>query len=264
MVKIMVRKLEEVKRIVVKIGTSSITYANGKLNLQQIAQLTDVITDLTNQGYEVMLVSSGAMGAGMGVLRSSDKPMDLAMKQATAAVGQAHLMQIYQRYFNQNAQNCAQILLTKDVLDNDIRRKNVVRTLSTLFELGVVPIINENDTVSTDEIIGVLFSDNDQLSSIVSVISEADLLLILTNTDGLLNKEGQLVPFVEEINDDILGYVSDAKSNLGRGGMITKLSSIKYATENGVKAVICNSHDLNNIHKIVNGEEIGTYFKENE
>lgn len=258
------RTIKDIKRIVIKVGTSSITYSNGKLNLLQISKLVDVVTNLVNKDYEVVLVSSGAIGAGMGVLRLDEKPEKLAMKQATASVGQAHLMQIYQRYFSQNAQTCAQILLTKDVLTDEIRRVNVVRTLSSLFELNVVPIVNENDTVSTDEIIGVLFSDNDQLSSIVSVVTESDLLLILTNIDGLLDDKKEVISYLDSIDDKVLSYISSDKSKLGRGGMGTKLDSIQYAMSNGVDCVICNSNDLDNIYKVLDGEEIGTYFKGGE
>lgn len=247
-------------RIVIKIGTSSITYPNGKLNLHQIELLTEIIVDLMNSGKQVILVTSGSIGAGMGVLQSSIKPHEIAMKQATAAIGQAYLMQIYQRYFSRLSTNCAQILLTKDVLEDPLRQRNVKQTLEKLFELGVVPVVNENDTVSTDEIEGVLFSDNDQLSSIVSVVTEADLLLILTTADGLLDNEEKVIPLVTNTSD-VIQYVSQSKSTLGTGGMLTKLTSIQYAMDHHITCVICNSNMLHTIYDAVNGSSIGTTFK---
>lgn len=258
---IMRSKLKDAKRIVIKIGTSSLTYSNGKLNLKQIEQLANIVSDLMNAGKQIILVSSGAIGAGMGVLNIKQKPLDIAMKQATAAVGQAYLMQIYQRYFSQNTQIVAQVLLTKDVLEQSITRQNVERTLNQLFAMQVVPIINENDTVSTNEIMGLVFSDNDQLSSTVSIVTEADLLIILTTTDGLLDKQKKLVNEVVCVDDTIRGYVETGKTTLGTGGMKTKLDSIAEAMQHGVSAVICNSNDLNNLYKVLAGETVGTFFK---
>lgn len=259
--------IKDSKRIVVKIGTSSITYKNGKLNLRQIEKLTEVLTDLSNSGKEIILVTSGSIGAGIGKLGLTSKPSNLEMKQATAAIGQAYLMQIYQNFFAKNSQVCAQILLTKDVLEEGIKRENVVRTFEELFRLGVIPIVNENDTVSTDEIIGDNFSDNDNLSSVVAVISKSDLLIILSDVDGVYKKvDGKLsydvIEYIGEINKDIYNFVDGNNSNLGTGGMESKLNAIKYAMENSVDALICNSKNINDIYDCLEGKQIGTFFKE--
>ncbi len=259
--------LKNSKRIVVKIGTSSITYKNGKLNLRQIERLTEILTDLSNSGKEIILVTSGAIGAGMGKLGLSNKPKTLEMKQATAAIGQAYLMQIYQNFFGKYNQVCAQMLLTKDVLEKGVKRDNVVRTFDELFRLGVIPIVNENDTVSTDEIIGSYFSDNDNLSSVVAVISNADLLVIFSDIDGVYKKvngklSNDIVRHINNINKDIYDYVIDNHSVLGTGGMVSKLNAIKYAMDNSVDALICNSKRLDNIYDCLEGKQVGTFFKE--
>lgn len=253
-------------RIIIKIGTSSLTFPSGKLNLQRIDKLSEVITNLSNSGKEIILVTSGAIGAGVGKLNLKAKPTSLEMKQATAAIGQTYLMQIYQNYFAKYNQVCAQILLTKDVIDNDFKRGNVLRTINELFKLGVIPIINENDTVSTDEIIGKNFSDNDTLSSLVAVLTDADLLIILSDVDGVYKKvNGSLskdyLDQVDIVTDEIYGYVSDSTSGLGTGGMASKLNALKYAMDNSIHSIICNSTKLDIIYDCLNGEHIGTFFK---
>ena len=259
--------IKNAKRIVIKIGTSFITYKNGKLNLRQIEKLTEVLTDLSNSGKEIILVTSGAIGAGIGKLGLSSKPMALETKQATAAIGQAYLMQIYQNFFAKNSQICAQMLHTKDVLDKGVKRKNVVRTFEELFKLGVIPIVNENDTVSTDEIIGDNFSDNDNLSSVVAVLSKADLLIILSDIDGVYKKVNgklsyEVIDYIGEINKEIYSFVDSNNSTFGTGGMESKLNAIKHAMENSVDAIICNSKNINDIYECLEGRQIGTFFKE--
>ncbi|XMB67537.1 glutamate 5-kinase [Mycoplasmatota bacterium zrk1] len=253
-------------RIVIKVGTSSLAYSNGKLNLRQIEKLCQVITDLSNRGKEIVLVTSGAIGAGIGRLGLNDKPNKLEMKQATAAIGQAYLMQIYQRFFAKYSQVCAQMLLTKEIVDNHLKRENVVRTFEELFKIGVIPIVNENDSVSTDEIIGDVFSDNDNLSSVVAVINKADLLIILSNIDGVYKKvngnlSNNVINNVDIITEEIYGYVSNEKSSLGTGGMSSKLNAVKYAMDNSVDSIICNSKDLNIIYDCLEGKIVGTFFK---
>mgnify|MGYP002639519479 CR=1 FL=1 len=253
-----------IKKLVVKIGTSSLTYPNGKLNLRQIKKLTEVCTNIQSSGVEVIVVSSGAIGAGVGKLGLSQKPTELKMKQATAAIGQAFLIQLYQKYFSEYGQLCAQVLLTKDVLTNEIQRKNVIQTLETLHSLGVIPIINENDAISTDEIDGKQFSDNDNLSSIVSVITNADMLVILSDIDGLYKSENgvltkEIVPVVTEFDDIIKSYISSSRSKLGNGGMNTKLESVKYAVDNNIDAVICNSQKMDLIYDCVEKKRNGKY-----
>lgn len=254
------------KRIVLKIGTSSITYENGKLNHRKIEKLSIVLTDLINSGKEIILVSSGAIGAGIGRLGLSEKPLSIEMKQATAAIGQAYLMQIYQRNLSELNQVCAQVLLTRDVIDDEQKQKNVINTMNQLLALSVLPIVNENDTVSTDEIIGSKFTDNDNLSSIVAVISDADLLVILSDIDGLYKRVNgclttEVIPLVEEINEDVFGNVSESISGLGTGGMGSKLSAADYAMNAGIDTVICNSKDLKVIYDVLEGKTIGTLFR---
>jgi len=257
-----------INKIVIKIGTSSLTYPNGKLNLRQIKNLSEVCTNLRNSNKQVIIVSSGAIGAGIGKLGLSSKPQQLEMKQAMAAIGQAFLIQLYQKYFSEYGQICAQVLLTEEVMKNEIQRDNVIRTLSKLHELGVIPIINENDTVSIDEIEGTLFSDNDHLSAMVSVLTGADLLVLMSDIDGLYKKENGLlsnsiIKYVSKIDEDIYSCVSNDKSKLGSGGMLSKLDSIKYVMEHDIDAVICNSNNMDIIYDILDGQKNGkyTYFK---
>ncbi len=255
---------KKVNKLVVKIGTSSLTYPNGKLNLRQIKNLTEVCTNLQSSGVEVIIVSSGAIGAGIGKLGINHKPTQLDMKQATAAIGQAFLIQLYQKYFSEYGQLCAQVLLTNDVFSDTNKRENVTRTLKTLHDLGVIPIINENDTVSTDEINGKQFSDNDNLSAIVGVITEADMLVLLSDVDGLYVKENgvltnKIVPLVHKLNGTIKSYVDSSKSKLGNGGMKTKLDAVKYVLNHDIDAVICNSKHMDYIYDCVERKSTGKY-----
>ncbi len=253
--------MKEFNKIVIKIGTSSLTYENGKLNLRQMESLSTVISDLLNQGKEIILVSSGAIGAGIGRLNLDSKPSTLALKQATAAVGQAFLMQIYSDFFMKKAHTTAQILLSREEIINSITRTNILNTLNTLTSLHILPIINENDTVSTDEIIGKNFTDNDNLSAYVATLVEADLLLILSNIDGLLDTNNEVINSVDEINDKVYSLVNKDKSTLGTGGMSSKLNAIKHVNSAGIDAYIINSEDMSNIYKAINNEVIGTFFK---
>lgn len=262
----MKRNINNNRRIVLKIGTSSLTYPNGKLNLRQIEKLCQVTTNLQNSGKEVIVISSGAIGAGIGKLELKHKPTDLQMKQATAAIGQAYLMQVYQKFYSQYSQTCAQILLTKDVTTNSIQRQNVIRTLSQLMEMNVIPIINENDTVSTDEIEGFMFSDNDNLSAVVSELTNADLLIILSDINGLQKKENgvlqqDIISYVECIDSNIYNCVSESKSKLGTGGMSTKLKAIEQTIKSGTNVILCNSDNLDIIYDCVVGRNVGTFFK---
>lgn len=255
---------KKIEKLVVKIGTSSLTYPNGKLNLRQIKNLTEVCTNLQSSGVEVIIVSSGAIGAGIGKLGLDHKPIELEMKQATAAIGQAFLIQLYQKYFSEYGQLCAQVLLTNDVFSDEAKRENVTNTLKKLHDLGVIPIINENDTVSTDEIERTQFSDNDNLSALVSVITGADMLVLFSDIDGLHIKEDgvltdKIVPFVSELNGTIKSYISDGKSKLGNGGMQTKLSAVKYVMQNDIDVVICNSKKMDYIYDCVERKVTGKY-----
>ena len=259
--------LRQAKRIVVKVGTSSLTYANGKLNLPQIDLLARQLTDLYNQGKEVVLVSSGAIATGMGRLGLEEKPKDIPKKQALAAVGQGVLLHIYEKMFAEYGQIVAQLLLTKADLDNHVRFLNARNTLLALLKMGIIPIINENDTVSIDEI---RIGDNDTLAATVGVLIEADLVILLSDIKGLYdsdphkNPQAHLLEVVEKIDEQIENIAGKAGSNLGTGGMITKISAAKIANNAGIPMVIAHGAEENILAKIVKGENVGTLFLAND
>lgn len=258
--------IKEAKRIVIKIGTSSLTHENGKINLDKMEKLARVLTDINNAGKEVILVSSGAIGAGMQRIGRSKRPTELPLKQATAAIGQAILMQIYQKFFNEYNQVIAQILLTKDIMDDEIKKTNAKNTFTTLLELGVIPIINENDCISTAQIEGYRFGDNDTLSATVAELVEADLLILLTDIDGLYtanpkeDHDAVLIPTVTEITKEIEALADGAGSHLGTGGMITKICAAKIAKDCGTHTIVASGEDIHILNQLLQGEEIGTWF----
>lgn len=245
-------------RTVIKIGTSSITYENGSLNLRRIDDLARIVSDLNNRGEEVIIVSSGAIGAGIGKL-NIEKPTEISKKQAIAAIGQAYLMEMYQKAFGTYNKHVAQLLLTKDVIDNEIKNKNVKKTFEELLDLNVIPIVNENDTVSTEELKGESFSDNDNLSSIVSVLMNVDQLIILSNIDGVYGN-GLLISEFASIKD-AYQYVESSRSTLGTGGMKSKLEAIEFALHHGIDAYIINSMYPEYLYDIFDGIKRGTYFR---
>ncbi|MDF2539439.1 MAG: proB [Herbinix sp.] len=256
--------LKDKKRIVVKIGSSSLTHAEtGSLNLEKMERLVRILTDLRNQGKEVILVTSGAIAVGRKALGLKDRPTERSIKQACAAVGQASLMMVYQKLFAEYNQTAAQILMTKYTMINDISRMNAQNTFGELFKMGVIPIVNENDTVSTDELD---FGDNDTLSAIVTALVKGDLLILLSDIDGLYtddphtNKDAQLIPCVEEIDESLSHMAKSTTSNVGTGGMATKISAAKIATASGADMVISNGDNVRNINHIMTGKEIGTLF----
>lgn len=256
------------KTIVIKIGTSSITNDQGILNQDIIKTICNVTSKLKEQGNRVILVSSGAIGAGLSLLQKSKKPTDLHLKQAIAAIGQAKLIQTYQTYFQRNHQLCAQVLLTNDILSNIEQQKNVSHTLHTLHALEVIPVVNENDTVSTAEIDNIIFSDNDTLSAIVSILVDADTLVIFSDVNGLYEKQNNIlsksiIRYVDDINS-VKKHVSNEKSNLGRGGMKSKLTAIEKATKNGIDVILTNINAISNIESILNDNSHGTFFKGGE
>ena len=259
--------ITEAKRIVVKVGTSSLTYANGKLNLPQIDLLARQLTDLYNQGKEVVLVSSGAIATGMGRLGLEEKPKDIPQKQALAAVGQGVLLHIYEKMFAEYGQIVAQLLLTKADLDNHMRFFNFLYTLLALLKMGIIPIINENDTVSIDEI---RIGDNDTLAATVGVLIEADLVILLSDIQGLYesdprkNPEAKMLEVVEKIDSSIESLAGAAGSNLGTGGMVTKIMAAKIANNAGIPLVIAHGAEENVLAKIVKGENVGTLFLAND
>ncbi|ABX42964.1 glutamate 5-kinase [Lachnoclostridium phytofermentans] len=253
------------QRIVIKIGSSSLTHQEtGNLNLSKMEKLVRILTDLTNQGKEVVLVSSGAIAVGRKSLGLMKKPEELALKQACAAVGQARLMMVYQKLFAEYNQITAQILMTKYTMINDISRENAQRTFHELLKLGIVPIVNENDTVTTDE---VEFGDNDTLSAIVAALVDADLLILLSDIDGLYsddprsNPDATFIDTVEVIDDNILKMGKGAGSNVGTGGMGTKISAARIATDAGADMIIANGEDLSVIPHLLEGKNVGTLFK---
>ena len=256
-------RLKECKRIVIKVGTSTITYPNGRLNLKRIEKLAQVLSDLRNQDKDVVLVSSGSIGVGAVRLSFSERPTETRKKQASAAVGQAVLMQIYQNFFYEYNQTVAQILLTKEDVASQIRRDNILNTMETLLEMGVIPIVNTNDTISTEEI---EFSDNDRLSALVATLIQADLLVLLTDIDALYDKDpkkyadAKRISYVTEITPEIEQMAGEKGSAFSVGGMETKLQAAKQCLDHKVSMAIALGDDPGVLHRILEGEEEGTYF----
>ncbi len=250
-------------RIVIKVGTSTLAHATGQLNIRRVEQLCKVMSDLKNAGHEIILVSSGAIGMGASKLLLKARPTDVATRQAAAAVGQCDLMYTYDKLFSEYHHTVAQILLTGADLRDDERRDNFHRTLFRLLELGALPIINENDTVSTEEI-GI--GDNDSLGAIVAVNVGADLLILLSDIDGLYNTDphshpdARLIPVVSELTDDVMALAGGAGSALGTGGMATKLHAAQLAVSAGIDMVIANGADPDVLYRIVEGDAVGTRF----
>jgi glutamate 5-kinase len=263
--------LKKKKKIVVKIGTASITYPRtGNLNLDKLEKLVRILTDLRNQDKEVILVSSGAIAVGRNAVGLSERPEKRSMKQACAAVGQARLMMVYQKLFSEYNQMAAQILMTKYTMINDISRENAQNTFNELLKMGVIPIVNENDTVSTDELDELDFGDNDTLSAIVTALVKGDLLILLSDIDGLYtddphkNREAELISCVETIDDNLCNMAKPTTNSLGTGGMATKVSAAKIATAFGADMVIANGDNVHNINYVIKGKEVGTLFKANK
>ena len=258
--------LQHAKTVVVKIGTSTLTYENGKLNLRRIEYLCRTLSDLQNSGRRIVLVSSGAIGVGVGKLGLARRPDETAKKQALAAVGQCELMFIYDKFFGEYHQNVAQVLLTADVTARENSRTNVVNTFSELLSMGIIPIVNENDTVAVDELEGRNFGDNDTLSAIVASLVGADALVILTYIDGLYDKnpktcpDAKRIPLVRAITDEVRAMAGGAGSSRGTGGMATKIRAAQVAAESHIPTVILAGDDPENLYRVFEGEDIGTVF----
>ncbi len=258
-------KLKDKQRIVIKIGSSSLTHPQtGELNLLKIEKLIRILCDLRGEGREVVLVSSGAIAAGRQALGGQKRPESISEKQAYAAVGQARLMMVYQKLFSEYNRVAAQVLLTKDTMTNEVSRYNAQNTFDELIQLGAIPIVNENDTVSTHEI---QFGDNDRLSAIVAALIGADLLILLSDIDGLYsddprkNPQAQFISLVEEISPELLDMGKDtAGSDVGTGGMSAKLAAARIATDSGSDMVIANGKNVEIIHDIMQGAFKGTLF----
>lgn len=256
---------KEYKRIVIKVGSSSLTHQEtGSVNFLKMEKLVRAICDLRNQGKDVCLVSSGAIAVGRDAIGLKERPKDISTKQACAAVGQGRLMMTYQKLFGEYSQTSGQVLMTKNTMINPVSRENATNTFEELFKLGVVPIVNENDTVSTYE---MQFGDNDTLSALVSSLVNADLLVLLSDIDGLYtddphtNPNAELIKDVEEIDDSIFGMAKDSTgSNVGTGGMATKLTAAKIATNSGADMIIANANDFSVLYKILEDDFVGTKF----
>ena len=255
--------MTEKKRVVIKVGTSTLTYDTGKINIRRIELLSQVISDLNHSGCEVVLVSSGAVGVGVSKLGFTKRPDTVRGKQAASAVGQSELMSMYGKFFAEFGCQVAQILITKNVLEDDERRTNAVNAFRTLFDWHVVPIVNENDVISTAEI---EFGDNDTLSAVVAELIGADLLIILSDIDGLFdkdpasNEDAKLIPVVECVTDDLMKSAGGAGTSRGTGGMVTKLIAAKCAMEAGVDMIITNGRNPKAVYDILDGKSVGTRF----
>lgn len=259
--------LKQVKRVVVKVGSSTLTHSSGFLNLNQIEKLVRQIADLHNQGIEIVLVTSGAIAAGVGKLGLKSKPTTIPEKQAAAAIGQGILLHMYEKMFSEYGKIAAQILITKDDVSNRTRFLNARNTFFSLFEKGAITVVNENDAIIVDEI---KFGDNDTLSAIVASLIEADLLILLSDIDGLYdsnprtNPNAKLIREVEEITEEIEKSAEGAGTSLGTGGMTTKISAARIATSAGISMVIVNGSNDSILRDVVNIKEVGTFFAPNE
>ncbi|MDE7104820.1 MAG: glutamate 5-kinase [Ruminococcus sp.] len=259
------RNISDKKRIVIKLGTSTLAHSTGKLNIRRMTNLVRVISDLHNAGKEIIMVSSGAVGLGTGKLGLSRKPKDTKLKQAVAAVGQCELMHVYDDMFEKYSVTVAQILLTKTIINNPNHCENFKNTIETLVSMGVIPIVNENDSISIDEL-ELEIGENDSLSALVAGLSGSDLLLILSDIDGLYsddprtNPNAEPISTVEEITPEIEKSAGGAGSRLGTGGMSTKINAAKIAGESGIDMIIMNGKDPELLYDLFEDKEIGTIF----
>lgn len=251
------------KRIVVKVGTSTLTYHSGNINLRRLELLVKVLSDLKNSGIEIILVTSGAIGVGIGKIGLLERPKDTPTKQACAAVGQCELMYLYDKYFSEYNHIVSQVLLTKgDLLDED-RQINAKNTFNCLLEMGTVPVVNENDTVAVEEIV---FGDNDTLGAVVSVLTKADWYVILSDIDGLYssdpkeNPNAKIIHEVCEVTQKLYEIAGGAGSNRGTGGMQTKINAAEIALKFGVNMTIINGENPTNLYDLYDGKQIGTNF----
>lgn len=255
--------LKNAKRIVVKVGTSTLTYETGKTNIRRMKELVEVLSDLENSGVQVVLVSSGAIGVGVGKLGLKEKPQDTPGRQAAATVGQCELMFMYDKLFSEYGHKIGQLLVTRSDIENNERKENLVNAFDKLLEYGAIPIVNENDAVAVEEIV---FGDNDQLSAIVAKLIGADGLVIMTDIDGLFSgnpktdKDAVLIPVVEEITDEIEQLAGGAGTRRGTGGMITKIHAAKIACDSGIPTVIMNGSNPEDIYRLMQGRQTGTMF----
>ncbi len=255
------------KRIVVKVGTSTLTHGTGRLNIRRVEILVKTLADLQNAGHEIILVSSGAIGLGMAKLGLMNKPKDTPTKQACASIGQCELMYLYDDLFSNYGINVAQMLLTKYILLEG-RKENVENALARIIQLGAIPIVNENDTVAIDEL-ELEMGENDSLAANVAVLAKADLLIIMSDIEGLFDKDphkyddAELIPVVQSITDEIRALAGGAGSKLGTGGMATKIKAAEIARQGGIDLIIMNGRDPRRLYKIFENKPVGTLFKAN-
>ncbi len=255
--------LKDKHRIIVKLGTALITQEDGRINLLRIEKMARVISSLISAGKEVILVTSGAVGAGMGIMKLEKKPTEIVEKQALASIGQAALLRMYETFFNEYDQVIGQVLLTRDGVENETRRTNARNTINRLLAMGVIPVINENDAVSTEEI---EFGDNDMLAVMVAELIKADLLIMLTNTDGVYtsnphkNSDAKKVSTVMEAKKDLKGIVAEGKSNVGSGGMQSKIEAAEICRKKNIDVVIAKGSDADVLFDILAGRKEGTHF----
>ncbi|NPV53259.1 MAG: glutamate 5-kinase [Firmicutes bacterium] len=255
--------MQGIERLVVKVGTSSLAYPNGNLNVRRMERIVRQVADLRNRGLEAILVTSGAIAAGVGRMGLAKRPSDLAETQALAAIGQGILMHMYEKLFSEYSHPVAQVLLTREDIASPARYHNVHNTFEALLRYGVVPIVNENDTVAVDEI---KFGDNDTLSALVATITGAQLLILLSDVDGLYSgdprkdRDARLIPLVSDIDDNICHCAGGTGSNLAVGGMATKIEAARIATGRGVYVVVASSEQEEILERIVDGAEVGTLF----
>lgn len=255
--------LKDVQRIVIKVGTSTLAHSTGKANIRQMKKLVTVISDIVNSGKEVALVTSGAIGVGAGKLGLTERPTTTAEKQAAATIGQCELMFMYDKMFGEYGHTIGQFLITKRDVDNKECRENLLNAFEETFNFGAIPVINENDAVGIEEIV---YGDNDSLSAIVAKLIHADALLILTDIDGLYDKNpekdeyARIIPVVEEINEDLYQIAGGKGSKFGTGGMVTKLQAAEISTEAGINTIVMNGSYPENIYNVLEGHQVGTFF----
>lgn len=255
--------LKDVKRIVVKVGTSTLTYNTGKTNIRRMHKLVSVLSDIANSGIEIALVTSGAIGVGVSKLGLKERPDDTPGRQAAATVGQCELMFMYDKLFSEYGHTVGQLLITKSDVENDERRENLINAFNKLFAYGAIPVINENDSVAVDEIV---YGDNDSLSAIVARLICADALIILTDIDGFYDSDpnadenARLIPVIDEITDELYSAAGGHGSKFSTGGMVTKLNAAQIATEAGIDTIVMNGSSPEDIYKAIDGKQIGTFF----
>ena len=255
-------------KIVVKVGTSSLTYENGENNLRAFEKIAFVLSDLMNKGNEVILVSSGAIAGGANKMHMTEKPTEIRLKQAAAAVGQCENMFLYDKFFGYYGKTVAQILLNADDVSQEIKRENLANTFGALLEQGVIPVVNENDSVSYTEIESEekIFGDNDMLSALVAVLCGADKLIILSDIDGFYDKDpkqypdAKLIETIDNITEETYKLAGGAGSRRGTGGMRTKLEAAEYAVKNGIDVIVTNGNNTDAIYDVTEGKKIGTLF----